>query len=131
MKDKLTKAIREVPIADKTYPEYVEAIADKLIAEDYRKIYDDHERQCTCYALGCQMAEQLERKVAREIFEEIEALMNEVYSSVQYGCYSYGMTKQTDSPSAQRQCGKLEGVKYLGDRIAELKNKYIGESDNG
>ena len=33
MKDKLIKAIREVPIADKTYPEYIEAIADKLIAE--------------------------------------------------------------------------------------------------
>ena len=33
MKDKLIKAIREVPIADKTYPEYIEAIADKLIDE--------------------------------------------------------------------------------------------------
>ena len=65
--------------------------------------------------------------VAREIFEEIEKLMNEVYSSVQYGCYSYGMTKHTDSPSAQRQCGKLEGVKYLGDRIAEIKKKYTEE----
>lgn len=31
MKDKLIKAIREVPIADKTYPEYVEALADKLL----------------------------------------------------------------------------------------------------
>jgi isopenicillin N synthase-like dioxygenase len=63
-------------------------------------------------------------EVAREIFAEIFNLMNDVYSSVQYGCYSYGMTKHTDSPSAQRQCGKLEGVKYLGDRIAELKKKY-------
>ncbi|MEE0969200.1 MAG: hypothetical protein U0M06_07530 [Clostridia bacterium] len=33
MKDKLIKAIRKVPIADKTYPEYVEALADKLIGE--------------------------------------------------------------------------------------------------
>lgn len=39
MKDKLIKAIREVPIADKTYPEYVEAIADKLI-ERGCKLYD-------------------------------------------------------------------------------------------
>ena len=31
MRDKLIKTIREVPIADKTYPEYVEALADKLI----------------------------------------------------------------------------------------------------
>ena len=62
--------------------------------------------------------------VAREIFEEIFKLMNEVYASVQYGCYSYGTTKNLDSPSAIRQCGKLEGVKYLGDKIAELKKKY-------
>lgn len=33
MKDKLIKTIREVSIADKDYPEYIEAIADKLIAE--------------------------------------------------------------------------------------------------
>ena len=31
MKDKLIKVIREVPIADKTYEEYVEALADKLM----------------------------------------------------------------------------------------------------
>ena len=31
MRDKLIKTIREVPIADKTYPEYVEAVADKLL----------------------------------------------------------------------------------------------------
>ena len=49
-------------------------IADLLISKGYRKIYDDHQRQCTCYALGCQMAEELKRKVAREIFEEIEAI---------------------------------------------------------
>ena len=34
MKDKLIKTIREVPIADKTYPEYVEALAEKLIKAD-------------------------------------------------------------------------------------------------
>lgn len=38
----------------------------------YRKIYDDHQRQCTCYALGCQMAEELKKEVAMEIFEELE-----------------------------------------------------------
>lgn len=31
MKDKLIEKIREVPIADKTYPEYVEALAEKLL----------------------------------------------------------------------------------------------------
>ena len=40
MKDKLIAAIREVPISGKTYEEYIEAIADRLIAEDYRKASD-------------------------------------------------------------------------------------------
>ena len=31
MKNKLIETIREGPIADKTYPEYVEAVADKLL----------------------------------------------------------------------------------------------------
>ena len=72
MKDNLIEILRSVPITDKTYPEYIEAVAERLIAEGYRKIYDDNERQCTCYALGCQMAEELKRKVAEKIFEEIE-----------------------------------------------------------
>lgn len=46
--------------------------ARELYNAGYRKIYDDHQRQCTCYALGCQMAEQLKSKVAEEIFAEIE-----------------------------------------------------------
>ena len=51
---------------------YTKDIAKELTAKGYRKIYDDHQRQCTCYALGCQMAESLKRDVAREIFDEIE-----------------------------------------------------------
>ena len=48
--------------------------AKRFYDAGYRKIYDDHQRQCTCYALGCQMAEELKRKVAREIFEEAEKI---------------------------------------------------------
>ena len=33
MKDKLIETIRAVPIAGKTYEEYVEAVADRLLAE--------------------------------------------------------------------------------------------------
>ena len=50
MKDKLIEMLRSVPVAGKTYEEYIEAIADMLIAEGYRKASD----------------------VAREIFEEID-----------------------------------------------------------
>ena len=33
MKDNLIEILRSVPITDKTYPEYIEALADKLVAE--------------------------------------------------------------------------------------------------
>lgn len=34
MKERLIELIRSVPITDKTYPEYIEAVADKLIDND-------------------------------------------------------------------------------------------------
>lgn len=34
MKDKLIALLRSVPITDKTYPEYIEAVADMLIDND-------------------------------------------------------------------------------------------------
>lgn len=49
--------------------------AKALYNADYRKIYDDHERQCTCYALGCQMAEELEKKVAKKFIEAVDSMM--------------------------------------------------------
>lgn len=56
----------------------------------YRKIHDDHQRQCTCYALGCQMAEELKREVAREIFEELEKIaMHNV--TLSYGLWLMSM----------------------------------------
>ncbi len=42
----------------------------------YRKIHDDHQRQCACYALGCQMAEELKREVAKEIFETVDSTID-------------------------------------------------------
>lgn len=68
----------------------------------YRKIYDDHKRQCTCYALGCQMAESLKREVARDIFEEIDNLLKFYIES---GIY----------------------FEELEDMIAKLKKKYTEE----
>ena len=40
MKDKLIGEIREVFISAKTYPEYVEALADHLSTKGYRKASD-------------------------------------------------------------------------------------------
>ena len=71
----------------------------------YRKIYDDHQRQCTCYALGCQMAESLKTDVAREIFEEIDNIL--------------------DFLKLYNPCDDL--LKAIIYRITELKKKYTEE----
>ena len=55
--------------------ESVEKLADYLIEQGYRKVDEDYAIQCTCYALGCQMAETLKRKVVEEIFSEIETFI--------------------------------------------------------
>ena len=94
------------------YPHYegvtciAEHQAEKLYTAGYRKAYDDHQRQCTCYALGCQMAESLKTEVARKIFEEIGELINEY----------------------------LDGRSYRHEfltKIAELKKKYTEGQSNG
>lgn len=59
------------------------------------------------------------------IFEEIYNTMNSVYASVQHSCV--GM--HGDNPETMRLLGKLEGIKHLGDEIAELKKKYLPGGD--
>jgi hypothetical protein len=59
-------------------------------------------------------------EVAREIFEEIYEIMNSLYSRVQHDCVG----RHGDDPHTIMLVGKLQGIKYLGDEIAELKNKY-------
>ena len=70
--------------------------------------------------LNALLVAKTKQEVAREIFEEIYETMNSVYASVQRSCV--GM--HGDNPETMRLLGKLEGVKRLGDEIAELKNKY-------
>lgn len=64
------------------------------------------------------------KEVAGKIFEKIYETMNSVYASVQHSCV--GM--HGDNPETMRLLGKLEGVRRLGDEIAELKKKYQIES---
>ena len=87
-------------------------VAKALVNAGYRKISDDHQRQCTCYALGCQMAAGLKKDVAREIFEEIEKAHEE--------CIHI-------DPSTN--IGYLLRTKFEL-KLAELKKKYIGEDTN-
>lgn len=51
---------------------------DALYNANYRKIADDHARQCTCYALGCQMAEELKSEAARKIVAEIDNALHDM-----------------------------------------------------
>ena len=75
--------------------------AEEIYNAGYRKIYDDHQRQCTCYALGCQMAEELEKKVAREFIEAVDSMMECVtamtgLSLTYYGKYAELKKKYTE-----------------------------------
>ena len=62
--------------------------AESLYESGYRKIYDDHERQCTCYALGCQMAEELKREVAEEIFAEIDRMCIDTFGNFNHRVFA-------------------------------------------
>ena len=53
-------------------------VATDLYEKGYRKVDEDYAKQCTCYALGCQMAKQLEQKVAREIFADLDKALGEL-----------------------------------------------------
>ena len=84
--------------------------AKELYNAGYRKIYDDHQRQCTCYALGCQMAEQLKREVAEEIFADIHESINaETFHHKNFGAIVY-----------------LENIDLI---LAELKKKYTEDKN--
>ena len=66
MKERLIEIIRSVPITDKTYAEYVEAVAEVLLANEYSQCPD------------------VERNVAREIFTEIEEGIKAAVSALQF-----------------------------------------------
>jgi hypothetical protein len=123
MKDKLIKVIREVSIADKTYAEYVEAVADKLIAEDYRKIFDDHQRQCACYALGCQMAEDLKIENAFNIFADIDRSFMRILYVIEEGIKKAVIERDEESLKVHRNASLL--VETAKRCIDSLKSKYL------
>ena len=53
-------------ISELYYHEHRIAIATELYNAGYRKVDEDYAIQCTCYALGCQMAEKIKEKVITE-----------------------------------------------------------------
>lgn len=98
--------------------------ADVVSKSEYDRLQDqvnrlkkyDEERDI---ALHARLIAETREKVTTEIFEEIYKTMNSVYASVQHSCV--GM--HGDNPETMRLLGKLDGVRQLGDEIAELKKK--------
>lgn len=83
----------------------------------YRKIEEDPFRRCACLALGCDIADDLKREVAEEIFGEFRTLMRE-----KLGINS-GMAKifQMDADFYK---GRADGYIDAIYSLAELKKKY-------
>ena len=92
--------------------------AKGLYDAGYRKIYDDHQRQCTCYARGCQMAESLKTEVAEEIFAEIENALGLLRKAVAEGRKNDGIKYQ------QLHDGRIISLEAIAYFTAELKKKY-------
>lgn len=121
MKDKLIKVIREVPIADKTYPEYVEAVAEKILSQRIFvlpkgvtsakwELMSSADTKYMAYTDGRVEMIPSKAEVAREIFAEIDKLLkkNELRNYEPCNVESY----------------------YSGDLetdLAELKKKYTEE----
>lgn len=103
MKDKIINLIRSVPIADKTYAEYVEALADEMMSFCVEQASFD---QMTIYIL-----EHYAKQKAREIFEDIEPLLY--------------LHEHEHRPFASSNYIKYYGYS-LKEGIAELKKKYGG-----
>ena len=97
------------------------AVATDLYEQGYRKVDEDYAIQCTCYALGCQQAEQIEtkakQKVAKQIFDMVKKRIHNEYNDL-------SNIVPTDD---DYYLGKLAGISEAEFIIAELKKKYIGE----
>lgn len=81
-------------------------VAKSLYNRGYRKIYDDLQRQCTCYALGCQMAEEFKKKGAMEIVQAADEIINLI-------CAMTGI-----------------GITAVGGKYLELRKKYTEDKGN-
>ena len=82
---------------------------------------------CESYYKATELYDKGYRKaseVAREIFDEVLGFFNEKYKSVTTDCHYELLYNPIETPERMRNLGKAEMLKYLGDKIAELKKKY-------
>lgn len=120
------KSVKEAPTADVVPKSEVDnwyqlyhSIKEELKQE--KMYHRETDKLCDRYYIESQHAK---RQVAREIFEDIFKTMNSIYSRVQRDCVG----RNGDDIHTIMLVGKLNGIKYLGDEIAELKKKYQIES---
>ena len=75
--EEMAKIIGDNTEQDTMWPEIYDC-ANALYNAGYRKIEEDPFRRCTCLALGCDIADDLKRDVAEEIFAEIDKKLDDI-----------------------------------------------------
>jgi hypothetical protein len=68
-------------------------------------------------------------EVVEEIFEELLGIISSKYAAVTTDCHYNMRFGNVDTPNGMRDLGKAETLKYVGDKIAELKKKYTESED--
>jgi hypothetical protein len=110
--------------------------AEFLVELGYRKIHDDHQRQCACYALGCQMAEELKREFAREIFAAVDSTIDLVCAMTGldiaiFGKYAELKKKYTESEDTNVLTNTVKGEWkspiWTAEMWKDYKDKYTEE----
>lgn len=95
MKEKIKELIRSVPIADKTYSEYVEELAEKLLSQRICvlpkgttsatwELMNSSDTKYMAYSDGRIEPIPSKTEDAREIFEEIEEGIKAAVSALQF-----------------------------------------------
>lgn len=99
---------------------------DALYNAGYRKIADDHARQCTCYALGCQMAESLKKNAAKGIFADINNSLNKIQHLINEGIAKSVWEQDEESKKAYGNASAV--VDAIRTCIYYIVEKYEGNT---
>lgn len=103
-------------------------LAKTLYEEGYRKIYDDYQRQCTCYALGCQMAEELKRGLTTHIFIDINNMFEKINYRITDGLFTATMKQDEESQKLYTQAQSI--VNTIRDCIRyTIRDRYIKDGN--
>ena len=84
------------------------------------EVHDDHHKQATCYALGCQEGDKIKQEVAREIFKEIDKAVERLY---------HGYKIRLDNSALEIMCKRIfrTAIVTTKNEIDTIKKKYTEE----